>query len=146
MEHFCYCCKNQKICNKAVDTYSSAIQFVPCWYKTHEMCNKGDDTCIFAFGTVPAWYKTYKICDTVVFEEPFILKYCLHRYKTQEMYDKAVDAFLPTLKFVPDWFVTNKMLENFYDVVFSNDDMVFFCWWRFWFCHIFLVMAWTLIF
>ena len=42
------------------------------------------------------------------------------------MYDKAAHAFLSTLKFVFDWFVTNKMLEELNDVVFSNDDMVFF--------------------
>ena len=42
------------------------------------------------------------------------------------MCDKAVDAFLRTLNFFPDWFGPNKMLEKLYDVVFSNDDIVFF--------------------
>ena len=37
----------------------------------------------------------------------------------------SADAFPPTLKFVPDWFFKNKMLEKLYDVVFSNDDIVF---------------------
>ena len=53
-----------------------------------------------------------------------MVKYCLHRYKTQEICDKAIDDFLPALKFVHDWFVTNKMLENYSNVVFSNDDIV----------------------
>ena len=37
----------------------------------------------------------------------------------------SADAFPPTLKFVPDCFFTNKMLEKLFDVVFSNDDIVF---------------------
>ena len=66
------------------------------------------------------------MCNKVVFEETCMLKYCLNRYKSQEMCDKAVDAFLRTLNFFPDWFGPNKMLEKLYDVVFSNDDIVFF--------------------
>ena len=87
------------------------------------MCGKAVDTCPFAFGSVPDWDKTQEICDTVVFEEPFVVKYCLYRYKTQEMCHKAFDDFLLALKFVHDCFVTNKMPENYYDIVFSNDDI-----------------------
>ena len=37
----------------------------------------------------------------------------------------SADAFPPTLKFVPDCFFTNKKLEKLFDVVFSNDDIIF---------------------
>lgn len=40
------------MCNEAVDSYPSAIQFVIDWYKTQEMCNKEVDTC-FSSGSVP---------------------------------------------------------------------------------------------
>ena len=57
------CCKNKKmcnravdihahaliICNQAVDTPPSAMQFVPECYKTQEVCNKAVDTCLFVF-------------------------------------------------------------------------------------------------
>ena len=65
------------------------------------------------------------MCDKVVFEDPFMLKYCLDRYRTQEMWDKAFDAFLPALKFVPHCFVTSKMIKKLDDVLFTNDDMIF---------------------
>ena len=39
------------------------------------------------------------------------------------MCHKAFDDFLLALKFVHDCFVTNKMPENYYDIVFSNDDI-----------------------
>ena len=33
------------MCNKAVNTYPSAIQFVPECYKTQEICDKAVNTC-----------------------------------------------------------------------------------------------------
>ena len=93
--------KNQKMCNKAVDTYSPAKKIVSDRYKAQETCYK------------------------VVSKEPFVLKYCFDRYNSRELCDKAVDAFLPILKFVPDWFVTSKILKKLYDVVFSNNAIVF---------------------
>ena len=38
---------------KAVDTYPSAIQFVPDLYKTQEMCFKAVNTCLFVFDYLP---------------------------------------------------------------------------------------------
>ena len=38
---------------------------------------------------------------------------------------KTVVAYLAALKFIPDLFLTNKILENFNDFVFSNDDIAF---------------------
>ena len=49
------------MCKKAIDTYPSAIQFVPDQYKTQEMSDK------------------------VISKESFMLNYCLDRYNTQEM-------------------------------------------------------------
>ena len=37
------------MCNIVVDTYLSAIQFVPDRYKTQYMCDEAIDTCRFAF-------------------------------------------------------------------------------------------------
>ena len=39
--------KTQKMCNKAIDTYTSAIQFVLDQYKTQRMCDKAAETCFF---------------------------------------------------------------------------------------------------
>ena len=47
------CYKTQKMCNKAVDTYPSALQFVTGQCKTHEMCIKDVDTFPFVFDSVP---------------------------------------------------------------------------------------------
>ena len=44
--------------NKAYDTYSSAIQFVPDWYRTKELCKKSLDNCPFVFHSVSDWFKT----------------------------------------------------------------------------------------
>ena len=65
------------------------------------MCNKAVDASSSAIQFVPECYKTREICD------------------------KAVDDFLPTLKFVPNWFISNKILEGFYDNLFSLDDINF---------------------
>ena len=40
------------MCNIAVDTYSSAIQYVPDQYKTQKMCDEAVDNCPFAFDSV----------------------------------------------------------------------------------------------
>ena len=76
------------MCDKVVYNFPSAMQFIPECYKTLEICSKA------------------------VFEDLFMLKYCLDRNNTQEMCDKAADDFQPKLKFVPDWFVTNKMIKK----------------------------------
>ena len=47
------CFKTRKICNKAVDNYSSTMQFVSDWYNTQEISEKTIDICSFAFDSVP---------------------------------------------------------------------------------------------
>ena len=73
------CYKIQKICNKAVDNYAHALEFVRDCYKTQKMCVKTVDTCLFKFDSVPDQYKTQEMCDKTVFNDPFMLKYCLDR-------------------------------------------------------------------
>ena len=38
------CNKNKEMCNKAVDNYHHALEFVPECYKTHKMCGKAVNT------------------------------------------------------------------------------------------------------
>ena len=65
------------MCNKAVGTYPSAMQFVPKCYKTRETSDKAIYTCAFVYDFFSDWYLTQKICYKVVFKERFMLKYCL---------------------------------------------------------------------
>ena len=46
------------MCDKAVCTDPSKIQFVPDRFKTQEMCNKAVDTGPFLFDSVPDRYVT----------------------------------------------------------------------------------------
>ena len=73
------------MCNKAVGTYPSAIQFVPECFKYHEICDKAVDTCPLVGDSVPGQYLTQEICDKVVSKEPFLLKYCLDRYDSRNV-------------------------------------------------------------
>ena len=61
------------MCNKAVDTSSSAIQFVSKCCKTQEICDKAADACTFVFYCIPDQYETQEICDKVVSKDPFML-------------------------------------------------------------------------
>ena len=62
------------MCNKAIRTYPSTIQFV-----TKIICCKPIDTFLFDF--VPDRHMTQELCDKFVAEELFMLKYCPDRYK-----------------------------------------------------------------
>ena len=64
--------------------------------------------------------------EKAVFNESFMLKYCVDRYKTQKMCGKVVDDFLSALKFVADWLVTRKMIEKLHSTLFAEDDIFFF--------------------
>ena len=103
--------KTLKMCNRAVNTSPSAIQFVPQCYKTQEMCDKVVDTCPFIFDFACDWYKTQEICDKVVSK----IYLCW-----------AADYFLPSLKFVPDCFVTSKIIKKPHNALFEDDDILFF--------------------
>ena len=57
------------MCNKAVGTYPSAIQFVPESSKSQEMCDKAADTCLFVLDFVPNIYMNQEMCEKVVSKE-----------------------------------------------------------------------------
>ena len=50
--------KNQEMCNKVVDNYPYALEFVPGCFKTQIMCDKAVDTHPTAIKYVPGCYKT----------------------------------------------------------------------------------------
>ena len=90
------------MCDKAVDDYSIALEFVPERYKSKE------------------------ISDKIISENPFMLKYCHDKYITQKMCDEVVDDFLPTLNFVPDWFVTSKMIKKLFTALHGDENILYF--------------------
>ena len=67
--------KTQKMCDEAINTHLSTMEFVPDYYKTQEICDKAVNRCFLAFIYVPDWYKSQEICDSVVSEDPFMLVY-----------------------------------------------------------------------
>ena len=62
------------MCDKAGDTYPSNIKFVCKWFITQEMCDK-EVRCFFVFHSIPNHNKTQEMCDTVVSEDPFLIRY-----------------------------------------------------------------------
>ena len=47
------CHKTNKICNKSVDIYLSAIKFLPEGFETQEKCYKAVNACAFVFDSIP---------------------------------------------------------------------------------------------
>ena len=52
------CFMTQEMCDKAVDTYPATIKYVPECHKTQEMCNKAVNRCFFVFDSIAHWYET----------------------------------------------------------------------------------------
>ena len=46
------------MCNKAINTSPSTIQFAPECYESQKVCVKAVDTCSFVLNSVPDQYKT----------------------------------------------------------------------------------------
>ena len=67
------------MCNKAVNTSSSVMQFAPECYVTQEVCVKAVDICSFVFDSVPDWNKTQEMYNKAVSNDPFMPKYCYDR-------------------------------------------------------------------
>ena len=91
------------MCDKDVNTYHSAIQFLRDCYNTQEMCDKAVKRCFLAFIYIP------------------------DRHKTQERCDEAVDDFPAALKLIPDWFATKKLLTALFlddKILYFNEDSV----------------------
>ena len=56
------------MCDKVVNTYLSAIKFVPEFFMIHQICNKAVNKCFFSFDSIPHQYKNQEMCDRVVSE------------------------------------------------------------------------------
>ena len=69
------CYENQKVCNKPVDNYPHALEFVLECYNTPS----------FTIQFVPECYKTQGISDKVFNQSFLAFFYILNQYKTQEM-------------------------------------------------------------
>ena len=65
------CYKTQKTYDKAVDTYPSTIEYVSDRFKTQEMCHKAVDKCTFVINSFSDQYKTQEMCDKIVFADFF---------------------------------------------------------------------------
>ena len=114
------------MCDKAINTYHSTIQFVPDCYKTQEMCDQTVNKCFLAFAYIPDQYKNQEMCDRAISEDAFMLVYCPGKYKTQRMCDEAVYDCLAALKFILDWFVTSKMVKKFLTALYADDIILYF--------------------
>ena len=120
------CFKTQIMCDKAVDTHPTAIKYVPGCYKTQETCNNGSSQMFFVFYSILDQYKIQEVCDIVVSLYSILIIYCLDRYIIEKMRDKAVDDSLAALKLIPDWFVTTKMIKKLDTALQSDDGLLFF--------------------
>ena len=65
------------------------------------MCEK------FSFDSIPDCYKIQEMRDRTIFDDTFILVYCLDKCKTQRMCDEAAEDCLASLKCIPSWFFTS---------------------------------------
>ena len=87
----------KKMYDKAVSTYSSAINFVPEGFLIQQICDKAVNKCFSAFDSISDWCKSQEMRDRVVSEDPFLIVYCPAKYITQKLCDQAVDDSLATL-------------------------------------------------
>ena len=53
LEFVIECYKTQKMCDKVVNTYPSAKEFVPECFMTQKMCNKAVNRCFFVIDSIP---------------------------------------------------------------------------------------------
>ena len=54
------------MCNKAVDDYAHALEFVPDQYKPQKICIRAVDNYLFTIKYVPDRYKTQEMCIRAV--------------------------------------------------------------------------------
>ena len=50
------------MCDKAVDNYCNALEFVPEFYKTHKICDRAIDKCQFMFDSFLDIFNTQEMC------------------------------------------------------------------------------------
>ena len=59
------------MCNKAVNNYPLALEFVPVCYKTQKMCDKAVNKFFYIFDSIPDWFKTQKCLTEQFLKIPF---------------------------------------------------------------------------
>ena len=102
------CCKNQEMCDNAVDNYP------------HELKSE----CSKAQKVITESCKTQIMCDQAVSIHPSTAKFVLEWYKTQEIGDKAVNKCFYVFDSVPDWY---KCQEMCYSVDSENPFVLQYC-------------------
>ena len=60
------CYNNHEMCNKAVDNYPHALEFVPKGYETQKMCGKAVSTYPSTIKFVPECIITPEMCNKAV--------------------------------------------------------------------------------
>ena len=115
---------DQEMCNKAVENYPHALEFVPECCKTQKMRDKVVHRCFFCIWSYSWSIYTQEMGGTVVSEGFFLVVYWSDKYKTQRMCDEAIDDCLIALKLVPDWFVTSKMIEKSVIVLYADENIL----------------------
>ena len=135
------------MCDKAVDNYPHALQFVPDCYMTQKCVIKLSmlillqynlflntirlEKCVIKllimFSCIYSMLIDIKLKKCVrISGDSFAIRYVSDQYNTQQLCVEAVDDCLAALKFVPDWFATSKMLENLDNVLYVNDNLLFY--------------------
>ena len=90
------------MCNKAVENYPHASEFLSECYKTRERFHRGVHRFFFVFDSIPDKYKTQEICNLAVSFYACFIVYCPYKYITQDMCDKVVDDAPAALKLIPN--------------------------------------------
>ena len=65
------------------------------------------------------------MCNSIIFEDPFSIKYVPDQYKTEQMCDRGVDDCLAALKLFPDWFVTRKMIKKLFTALYADENILY---------------------
>ena len=110
---------------KYVDNYPPPLEFIPECFMTREMCDNAVNGWFFVFNSIPNWYKTLEMRNRALFEDPFLIVYCLNKYIIQRFCDKAADDSLKALKVIPNLVVTSKTFYCFasrWNMPFFNED------------------------
>ena len=125
-EYVSKCCKTQQMCDKAVYTYPFGIKVVPECYKTKRMCHRAVHRCFFVSDVISDKYKAQEICNLAVSLYFQFIVYCLYKYITQKMCDETVNDSLVALKLIPDWFVTSKMINKLFTALHADESILYF--------------------
>ena len=75
------CFMTQKMCDKAVNTYPSTIRFVTKCFMTWEMCDKAVNRCSLYLSLFLISI-TQKMCESIISEDLFSIRYVPDQCKT----------------------------------------------------------------